>query len=108
MNTLKEILKFKTLNFNIQESQQLQESVQRIEKHITKNFSNPSFNMFREEAEQIDEGILTGLLGGLVGATAGAAIMRAVCNVLKISNGPLYDLLTSKLVCGAVGVVLGK
>lgn len=107
MNTLKEILKFKNLNFNIQESQQLQESVRRIETYITKNFSSPSFNMFRE-SESIDEGILTGLLGGLVGATAGAAIMRAVCNVLKISNGPLYDLLTSKLVCGAVGVVLGK
>lgn len=65
-------------------------------------------NINESNTEQLDEGIFTGLLGGAAGAVAGPAIMRAVCNVLGIRDGRLYDLLTSRLVTSAVGYELGK
>lgn len=65
-------------------------------------------NMNESELEQIDEGFFSGLLGGTAGAVAGPAIMKAVCSVLGIRDGRLYDLLTSRLVTSAVGYELGK
>ena len=64
--------------------------------------------MNESELEQIDEGFFSGLLGGTAGAVAGPAIMKAVCSVLGIRDGRLYDLLTSRLVTSAVGYELGK
>ena len=58
--------------------------------------------------ERVDEGVLLGLIGGLTGLTAGASLMKGVCKVLGVEHGMLYDLLTSKAVCAAVGFVMAK
>lgn len=56
----------------------------------------------------IDEGLGKAILGGLAGATVGPAIMRAVCRVLGINeNGPMGNLMTSRLVLTAMGGYLG-
>ena len=56
----------------------------------------------------LDEGILTGLLGGAAGAAFGPALGRALCKVLGINpSGTLGNLLTSRLVLGALGYELG-
>lgn len=56
----------------------------------------------------IDEGLGKAILGGLAGATVGPAIMRAVCRVLGINeNGPMGNLMTSRLVLTAMGSYLG-
>jgi len=55
----------------------------------------------------IDEGILGGLIGGAAGAMVGPAITQAICSALGIYKGPLYDLVTSKLITTSVGAILG-
>ena len=56
----------------------------------------------------IDEGLGKAILGGLAGATVGPAIMRAVCRVLGINeNGPMGNLMTSRLILTAMGGYLG-
>lgn len=56
----------------------------------------------------IDEGILTGIIGAVAGATIGKTIMTSLCNILGIQEkGILGDLLTSKMVLGAIGAKLG-
>lgn len=55
----------------------------------------------------IDEGILSGLIGAAAGATIGPAITKAVCSALGITKGPLYDLVTSRLITTSVGAILG-
>lgn len=56
----------------------------------------------------IDEGLGKAILGGLAGATVGPAIMKAVCRVLGINeNGPMGNLMTSRLVLTAMGGYLG-
>ena len=60
------------------------------------------------DSERIDEGILTGLLGGVSGAVLGPTVMKAVAHALGVTSGPLYNLLTSSLVCSAVSYTLCK
>lgn len=56
----------------------------------------------------MDEGLFGALVGGAVGATVGQSIMKAVCKCLGIDEkGTLGNLLTSKLVLGAMGAQLG-
>lgn len=58
--------------------------------------------------DTLDEGILTGLLGSAAGAAFGPALGRALCKVLGINpSGTLGNLLTSRLVLGALGYELG-
>lgn len=58
--------------------------------------------------DTLDEGILSGLLGGAAGAAFGPALGRAICKVLGINpSGTLGNLLTSRLVLGALGYELG-
>lgn len=65
-------------------------------------------NEAKEQNKPIDEGIFGALFGGLVGATAGPAVMRAVAKVLGIDEkGALYNLMTSKVILGAMGGYLG-
>ena len=57
---------------------------------------------------EIDEGLLGGLIGGAAGATLGPVVMRAICRILGISeDGTLGKLLTSSMVCAALGAELG-
>ena len=55
----------------------------------------------------IDEGLIAGALGALAGISFGPAIGKAICDALGIGKGVLYDLMTSKLVNGAVCTKLG-
>lgn len=58
--------------------------------------------------DTLDEGILSGLLGGAAGAAFGPALGKAICKVLGINpSGTLGNLLTSRLVLGALGYELG-
>ena len=61
-----------------------------------------------KERTEVDEGFLSTMLGGLAGVTAGAAIMKAVCKALGLEKGMIYDLLTSKLVCGIAGAAIAN
>lgn len=60
------------------------------------------------EGQEINEGFLGTLIGGLAGISAGAAIMKAVCKAIGVDKGPLYDLLTSKVICGVAGAAIGN
>jgi len=46
----------------------------------------------------------TGLIGGLI---AGDKLGKAICQALGVTNGPLYNLLTSKIVMTAICTYLG-
>lgn len=61
-----------------------------------------------KEGQEIDEGFLATMLGGLAGITAGASIMKAVCKALGLEKGLIYNLLTSKLVCGVAGAAIAN
>lgn len=60
------------------------------------------------EGQEIDEGFFGALIGGLAGVSAGAAIMKAVCKAIGVDKGPLYNLLTSKVICGVAGAAIGN
>lgn len=60
------------------------------------------------EGKEINEGFFGALIGGLAGVSAGAAIMKAVCKAIGVDKGPLYDLLTSKVICGVAGAAIGN
>ena len=60
------------------------------------------------EGKEINEGFFGTLIGGLAGVTIGATIMKAVCKALGLEKGMIYDLLTSKLVCGIAGAAIGN
>lgn len=58
--------------------------------------------------ENMDESILGRVLGGMGGYAVGVAVGKAICSVLGLSEGPLYDMLTSKIVAIAVGSEIGN
>lgn len=57
--------------------------------------------------QEVDEGIITGVLGGLAGVAVGPKIGEALCAALNVQKGVFYDLLTSRLVTGAICAKLG-
>jgi len=60
------------------------------------------------EGEEINEGIISTILGGIAGSTLGATVMKAVCKALGLEKGMIYELLTSKLVCGIAGAAIAN
>lgn len=54
-----------------------------------------------------NEGLIGGLVGGLGGIIAGDKLGKAICKALGVTTGPLYSLLTSKLVMTAICTYLG-
>ena len=78
-----------------------------IDEALVEEKSNDLFDLLSKH-ETIDEGVLGSIVGGLTGLIAGSSIMKAVCKALGIQSGPLYNLLTSKLVCTAAGAAIGK
>lgn len=60
------------------------------------------------EGQEINEGFFSSLLGGLAGVTIGATVMKAVCKAIGLEKGMIYDLLTSKLVCGIAGTAIAN
>jgi hypothetical protein len=62
-----------------------------------------------EKNQEIDEGLLKQIGFGVAGALVGPLIMKSICKILGISEGgPLYSLLTSRLVMTSVGIAMGK
>ena len=54
-----------------------------------------------------NEGVIGGLIGGLGGIIAGDKLGMAICKALGVTTGPMYSLLTSKLVITAICTYLG-
>lgn len=57
--------------------------------------------------KEVDEGIIAGVLGGLAGVAIGPKIGEALCAALNVQKGVFYDLLTSRIVTGAICAKLG-
>lgn len=57
--------------------------------------------------QEVDEGIIAGVLGGLAGVAIGPKIGEALCSALNVQKGVFYDLLTSRIVTGAICAKLG-
>lgn len=58
-------------------------------------------------SQEVDEGILAGVIGGLAGVAVGPKIGEALCSALNVQKGVFYDLLTSRIVTGAICAKLG-
>ena len=71
---------------------EIPENVENIEKEIS-TMQNEGFF-----------GGATGLIGGLI---AGDKLGKAICKALGVTTGPLYSLLTSKIVMTAICTYLG-
>lgn len=81
------------------------------------NFINESIKQSKEletpesideaVAEVQNEGFLGGVIGGVAGLAFGQKIGAAICKVLGITTGPLYQLLNSKVVTTAICAYLG-
>lgn len=62
-----------------------------------------------DQLQYINEGIIGSMLGGLGGLAFGKSIGKLLAGILGIKeNSPLYNVLTSRLVGGAIGTALGK
>ena len=85
----------------------IQETIEEQREMIVEAKSDELAQMIHS-GEEIDEGVLGTLLGGLAGLTAGAAIMKAVCKSLGLKEGLMYNLLTSKVICGVAGAAIGN
>lgn len=57
--------------------------------------------------QEVDEGIIAGVLGGLAGVAVGPKVGEALCAALNVQKGVFYDLLTSRIVTGAICAKLG-
>ena len=56
--------------------------------------------------ENLDEGFFGKILGGAAGFVVGPTIGKIVARALGIQTGPLYDVLTSRLVSTALGAAI--
>lgn len=62
----------------------------------------------KELGDVLEESLLGGIAGGIAGSVLAPSIMKAICKILGIAeNGTLGQLLTSRLVLGALGAQLG-
>jgi len=58
------------------------------------------------KVENLDEGFFGKLVGGAAGFLVGPAIGKIVAKALGITEGPLYNVLTSRLVSTALGAAI--
>ena len=62
----------------------------------------------KENNTPIDEGIIGAIAGGILGTTVGPKLMLAICKALGVDpKGSFGNLLTSRLVMGAIGTTMG-
>ena len=85
----------------------IQENIVKQRELLIESKSDEIAKMLKE-GQEIDEGFFSTVLGGLAGVTLGASIMKAVCKALGLEKGMIYDLLTSKLVCGIAGAAIAN
>lgn len=57
--------------------------------------------------QEVDEGVIAGVLGAIGGVALGPKVGGALCSALNVQKGVFYDLLTSRLVTGAICAKLG-
>lgn len=94
-----------TDNFDLNEYKSVEGSDIAFEKMLLEHLEDSN----KSAGEAIEEGMIGGILGGMTGAMIAPGIMKSICKVLGISeNGTLGQLLTSKLVLGAVGAHIGS
>ena len=68
-----------------------------------------AYAAIRDGDYELAENLFGSLVGGLTGFSLGEMVGRTVAEAIGAEKGgPLYDLLTSKLVAGAVGATIGK
>lgn len=58
--------------------------------------------------DDINESIIGKIMGGTTGFLLGPVVGKIICKVLGIKDGPVYDLLTSRLVSTAIGIAIAK
>lgn len=94
-----------TDNFDLNEYKAVEGSDKVFEKMMLEHLEDSD----KTPGEAIEEGMIGGILGGMTSAMIAPGIMKSICKVLGISeNGTLGQLLTSKLVLGAVGAHIGS
>ena len=72
---------------------------------IIESYSEEIFNLIKN-GNDIDESFLGTLIGGTAGVLLGPIIGRTLARVLGVEKGLLYNLLTSKMVTGAIGAAI--
>lgn len=81
------------------------------EKFIRESAENAEAAGGKEIAEMLDkvsnEGLAGGIVGGIGGLAFGSKIGAAICKALGITQGPLYSLMTSKIMTTAICTYLG-
>lgn len=87
--------------------QKLFQNITNRKNQLIESKSEELYDWMQKNDNQIDEGVFGSILGGLAGITLGTTIMKTVCKTLGIKEGPLYNLLTSKIVCTAAGAAIG-
>lgn len=90
----------KALSLNSREIEFIKESAK------TDNIEN-SKDIEAMMEDQSNEGLIGGLVGGIGGLAFGSKIGAAICKALGITQGPLYNLMTSKIMTTAICTYLG-
>ena len=110
MKGLKDLLNESLINevwFRTNNPDYINESSEQIDEAQVEELSEKIYDGIKS-GKAIEEGFFGAIVGGIAGLTVGASIMKAVCKVLGLKEGPLYNLLTSKLVCTVAGGAIGK
>ena len=76
-----------------------------IKESVESDVDNNDIEKMMED--QANEGIIGGLVGGIGGLAFGSKIGAAICKALGVTQGPLYSLLTSKIMTTAICTYLG-
>lgn len=76
-----------------------------IKESVENDVDNNDIEKMMED--QANEGIIGGLVGGIGGLAFGSKIGAAICKALGVTQGPLYSLLTSKIMTTAICTYLG-
>lgn len=91
--------------FDIKEINEIQN--QEFYEALLESLSNSGDDK-KELGNVLEESLLGGIAGGIAGSVLAPSIMKAICKILGIAeNGTLGQLLTSRLVLGALGAQLG-
>tara|TARA_R110000796_G_scaffold44977_1_gene109237 strand:- start:1557 stop:2543 length:987 start_codon:yes stop_codon:yes gene_type:complete len=81
-----------------------------MDKHINllENMQVEFMRQLLNDPSSINEGILGRALGGVAGFTLGPKVGKIIAKVLGIQKGPLYNILTSRVVSAALAQELTK
>ena len=81
---------------------------QQVNEDLTYDTIIQKLNEAKEAGTPIDEGVLGAIGGVILGSTFGPKLGGAICKALGVDpKGTFGSLLTSKLVMGSIGGVMG-